>query len=240
VSRTDPRRDPDPGPLESLETRVEAAFEVVKPRLRGWLHAGMTPLALVMGIVLVVLATTTEAKVSAAVFGGTAVLLFGTSAVYHRGTWSPRVGAFLRRFDHSNIFLIIAGSYTPFAALLPSDQARQMLLIVWSGAILGVLFRVFWTGAPRWLYVPAYMMLGFVAVFYFSPLLEHAGGVVMTWVVVGGVLYTLGAVVYGIKRPDISPRWFGFHEVFHALTIAAFVVHYVGISLLAYRDFVVR
>ena len=223
--------EPDSGPLEALETRVEAAIELVKPRLRGWLHAGMTPLALVMGIVLVVLASTTEAKVSAAVFGGTAVLLFGTSAVYHRGTWSPRVGAFLRRFDHSNIFLIIAGTYTPFALLLPRDQATRMLVIVWSGAIIGVLFRVFWTNAPRWLYVPAYMMLGWVAVFYFGPLLDHAGGAVMTWVVIGGALYSLGAIVYGTKRPNFSPRWFGFHEVFHALTILAFTAHFVAASL---------
>jgi hemolysin III len=214
-----------------LETRVEAAIEQVKPKLRGWLHLGMTPVALVAAVVLVVLASTTEGKVAAAVFGGTAVLLFGTSAVYHRGTWSPRVGGFLRRFDHSNIFLIIAGTYTPFALLLPSDQARRMLLIVWGGAVLGVLFRVFWTGAPRWLYVPAYAMLGWVAVFYFGPLLEHAGGAVMTWVVIGGALYSLGAVVYGTKRPDLSPRWFGFHEVFHALTVLAFAAHFVAASL---------
>ncbi|MFQ6171785.1 PAQR family membrane homeostasis protein TrhA [Oryzobacter sp. R7] len=231
MSRPEPRPDGESGPLETLETRVEAALEHVKPHLRGWLHAAMTPLALVMGVVLVVLATGTEGKVSAAVFGGTAVLLFGTSAVYHRGTWSPRVGGFLRRFDHSNIFLIIAGTYTPFALLLPREQATRMLVIVWSGAVLGVLFRVFWAGAPRWLYIPAYMMLGWVAVFYFGPLLEHAGGAVMAWVVVGGVLYTLGAVVYGTKRPDISPRWFGFHEVFHALTILAFAAHFVAASL---------
>jgi hemolysin III len=226
-----PQDTPDPGRLEALETRVEAAFEQVKPKLRGWLHLGMTPVALVAAIVLVVLASTTEAKVAAAVFGGTAVLLFGTSAVYHRGTWSPRVGGFLRRFDHSNIFLIIAGTYTPFALMLPSDQARRMLLIVWGGALLGVLFRVFWTGAPRWLYVPAYVSLGWVAVFYFGPLLEHAGGTVMTWVVIGGALYSLGAIVYGTKRPDFSPRWFGFHEVFHALTVLAFAAHFVAASI---------
>ena len=226
-----PPATPDPGRLEVLETRVEAVIEQVKPKLRGWLHLGMTPVALVAAVVLVALASTTEGKVAAAVFGGTAVLLFGTSAVYHRGTWSPRVGGFLRRFDHSNIFLIIAGTYTPFALLLPSDQARRMLLIVWGGAVLGVLFRVFWTGAPRWLYVPAYAMLGWVAVFYFGPLLEHAGGAVMTWVVIGGALYSLGAVVYGTKRPDLSPRWFGFHEVFHALTVLAFAAHFVAASL---------
>jgi hemolysin III len=226
-----PPATPDQGRLEVLETRVEAVIEQVKPKLRGWLHLGMTPVALVAAVVLVALASTTEGKVAAAVFGGTAVLLFGTSAVYHRGTWSPRVGGFLRRFDHSNIFLIIAGTYTPFALLLPSDQARRMLLIVWGGAVLGVLFRVFWTGAPRWLYVPAYAMLGWVAVFYFGPLLEHAGGAVMTWVVIGGALYSLGAVVYGTKRPDLSPRWFGFHEVFHALTVLAFAAHFVAASL---------
>ena len=231
MTSTPPQDSPDPGRLEALETRVEAVIEHVKPKLRGWLHVGMTPVALVAGIVLVVLAGSTQGKVSAAVFGGTAVLLFGTSAVYHRGTWSPRVGGFLRRFDHSNIFLIIAGTYTPFALLLPPDQARRMLLIVWSGAILGVLFRVFWTHAPRWLYVPAYMMLGWVAVFYFGPLLEHAGGAVMTWVVIGGALYSLGALVYGTKRPDFSPRWFGFHEVFHTLTILAFTAHFVAASI---------
>ena len=221
----------EPSRREALEQRVETALEHVKPKLRGWLHAGMTPVALVAGIVLIVLAGTTREKVSAAVFTGTAVLLFGTSAVYHRGTWSPRVGGFLRRFDHSNIFLIIAGTYTPFALLLPSDQARHMLLIVWGGALLGVLFRVFWSGAPRWLYVPAYVALGWVAVFYFGPLLQHAGAAVMTWVVIGGALYSIGAIVYGTKRPNLSPRWFGFHEVFHTLTILAFTAHFVAASL---------
>ena len=227
----DPSRSPEAGRLEAFEERVEAAVLQVKPKLRGWLHAGMTPVALVAGIVLIVLAGTAREKVSAAVFGGTAVLLFATSAVYHRGTWSPRVDGVLRRFDHSNIFLIIAGSYTPFALLLPPDQARTLLLIVWSGAIMGVAFRVFWAGAPRWLYVPVYMLLGWVAIFYFRPLLEHGGIAVMTWVVIGGVLYSIGALVYGTKRPDISPRWFGFHEVFHALTILAFTAHFVAASL---------
>ncbi|MBD3783766.1 MAG: hemolysin III family protein [Micrococcales bacterium] len=231
MTSTQPDPSPEPRRLEALEQRVDAALAHVKPTLRGWLHAAMTPVALVAGVLLVVLATTTEGKVSAAVFAGTAVLLFGTSAVYHRGTWSPRVGGVLRRLDHSNIFLIIAGSYTPFALLLPTDQARTLLLIVWSGAVLGVCFRVFWAGAPRWLYVPVYVMLGWVAVFYFGPLVEHVGGGVMAWVVTGGVLYSLGALVYGLKRPNISPRWFGFHEVFHALTVLAFASHFVAASL---------
>lgn len=222
------------GRLEALEERVEAALVVVRPRLRGWLHAAMAPLALIAAIVLITLSRTPIAKVSAAVFGATSVLLFATSAVYHRGTWSPKVYSWLKRFDHSNIFLIIAGSYTPFALMLPSDQARTLLLIVWIGAIGGVLFRVFWVGAPRWLYVPVYVLLGYVALFYFKPLLTHVGPTIMTWVVVGGIFYTLGALVYGFKRPNPSPRWFGFHEVFHALTVLAFAAHYVAASLALY------
>ena len=207
------------------------AIELVKPHLRGWLHAGTFPLALAAGIVLVALAPTTTTRISTAIFALTACLLFGVSAVYHRGTWSPRTHAILKRLDHANIFLIIAGTYTPFALLLPPDQARRMLTIVWAGAIIGVLFRVFWSHAPRWLYVPAYVMLGWVAVFYFGPLLEHAGAAVMTWIVIGGALYSAGAIVYGTKKPDISPRWFGFHEVFHTLTILAFGAHFVAASL---------
>ncbi|EBM0725472.1 hemolysin III family protein, partial [Salmonella enterica subsp. enterica serovar Senftenberg] len=140
----------------------------------------------------------------------------------------------LKRMDHSNIFLIIAGTYTPFALLLPPAQARTMLLIVWIGAVAGVLFRVFWVGAPRWLYTPVYVALGWVAVFYLGPLLHFGGPAIVTLIAVGGLLYTAGALVYGIKRPNPSPRWFGFHEIFHALTVAAFVTHYVAASLTVY------
>ena len=227
-SRTHTHRSGETGPVES-------AVAALKPHLRGWLHAGTFPLALAAGIVLVCLAPTGTARIGAAVFGLTAALLFGTSAVYHRGTWSPRVQGVLKRLDHSNIFLIIAGTYTPFALLLlPPEQSRTLLLVVWGGAVAGVLFRVLWVGAPRWLYTPVYVALGWVAVFYFGPLLQRGGAVVMTLIAVGGLLYTLGAVVYGTKRPNPSPRWFGFHEVFHAFTVAAFVVHYIAASLAVY------
>jgi len=227
-SSPSPSGETSPGPVES-------AVAALKPHLRGWIHAGTFPLALAAGIVLVCLAPTGTARLGAAVFGLTAAMLFGTSAVYHRGTWSPRVQGVLKRLDHSNIFLIIAGTYTPFALLLlPPEQSRTLLLIVWTGALAGVLFRVLWVGAPRWLYTPVYVALGWVAVFYFGPLLQRGGVVVMTLIAVGGLLYTLGAVVYGTKRPNPSPRWFGFHEVFHAFTVAAFVVHYVAASLAVY------
>jgi hemolysin III len=218
-----------------LGDRVDDAVAVVKPKLRGWLHAATTPLALAAGIVLIVLAPTADSRASAAVFAVTAFLLFGTSAVYHRGRWSPKVRMLLKRMDHSNIFLIIAGSYTPFAVtLLPHDRARTLLIIVWSGAIAGVLFRVFWTGAPRWLYTPVYVALGWVAVIYLPDFLHRGGVAVLVLIVVGGALYSLGAVVYGLKRPDPSPRWFGFHEIFHTCTVAAFVAHYIAVSLAVY------
>jgi hemolysin III len=214
---------------------TRAAAAAVKPKLRGWLHAGTFPLSLIAGITLIVLAPPGRTRTAVSVFVVTAALLFGVSALYHRGDWSPRMLAVLKRFDHANIFLIIAGTYTPFTVLLlPSGPARTLLWIVWSGAVAGVAFRVLWVHAPRWLYVPVYIALGWVAVVYIPQFLHHGGVAVVTLVIVGGVLYTLGALVYGLKRPDPSPRWFGFHEVFHALTVAAFVVHSVGVWLAVY------
>jgi hemolysin III len=232
-------RRPLPGAIvdhvSDVGDAVGSAVAAVKPRLRGWLHAGTFPLAVAAGIVLISLAPTTAGRVSAAVFTVTAALLFGTSAVYHRGTWSPRAQRLLKRLDHSNIFLIIAGTYTPFAAmLLPTGRARVLLLIVWGGAVGGVLFRVLWVGAPRWLYTPVYVALGWVAVIYLPDFLRRGGVALLTLIVVGGLLYTVGAVVYGIKRPNPSPRWFGFHEIFHACTVAAFVVHYIAVSFAVY------
>ncbi|HYY12010.1 MAG TPA: hemolysin III family protein [Kineosporiaceae bacterium] len=203
----------------------------VKPHLRGWLHLGAFPLAVATGGLLTLLAPPGSARAALAVFAASAGLLFGVSALYHRGTWGPRAHAVLKRLDHANIFLIIAGSYTPFAVLLlPSGPARVLLWIVWSGAVAGVAFRVLWIGAPRWLYVPVYVALGWVAVVYL-PAFAAAGPAVLTLVVAGGLLYTLGGVVYGIKRPDPSPRWFGFHEVFHALTVLAFATHCAGLAV---------
>lgn len=224
-----------PSAPRSLQQDAADLVRAVKPKLRGWLHAGMTPLAVAAGIVLVCLAPGTRERLGAAAFALTAVLLFATSAAYHRGTWSTKVERTLKRMDHSNIFLIIAGTYTPFAVtLLRGSQEISLLLIVWGGAILGVLFRVFWVGAPRWLYTPIYVALGWVAIFYFGPLLDAGGAAVMTLVAVGGGLYTLGAIVYGTKKPDPSPQWFGFHEIFHSLTILAFVSHYIAVSLAIY------
>ncbi len=212
-----------------------AVAEAGKPKLRGWLHAVMFPVAIAAGIVLVALAETGEERISSAIFSLAAVLLFGASALLHRGSWSPRVTRLLRRLDHSNIFLIIAGTYTPLAVLaLPPGKGRVLLWIVWVGALIGVAFRVLWVGAPRWLYTPVYVALGWVAVIYLPDLLSGAGVAVVVLILAGGVLYSVGALIYGLKRPNPSPRWFGFHEVFHALTVAAFTVHYVAVSITVY------
>ncbi|OIV38816.1 DNA-binding protein [Mangrovactinospora gilvigrisea] len=205
-----------------------------KPRLRGWLHAVMFPASVAAGLVLTALADSLQARIACAIYSLTAGLLFGVSALYHRGTWGPKAQAVLRRLDHANIFLIIAGTYTPFTILLlPNGQKQLLLWLVWGGALAGIAFRVFWVGAPRWLYTPCYLALGWAAVFFLPDFLRTGGIAVLTLIMVGGLLYSIGGVVYGTKRPNPSPRWFGFHEVFHSFTLAAFAVHFVGISLIA-------
>jgi hemolysin III len=201
------------------------------PRLRGVLHLIAAPLALIGGIVLIFAADSVAIRWAVAVFMVTSVVLFATSATYHIGKWLPKTKAMLRRADHSNIFLIIAGTYTPLALLLlPSDQARTLLIVVWSGAVAGILIRVFWLTAPRWIYVPIYVALGWAAVFY-VPAFAAAGWLILGLIVAGGVLYTIGAVIYATKWPQISPTWFGFHEMFHSFTIGAFAAHFAAIAL---------
>jgi len=215
--------------------RLRDTVDEIKPRLRGWLHTGTVPLSLAGGIVLVALSPAGTARTGAVVFAVTSVLLFTVSAVYHTPAWGARTHGVLQRLDHANIFLLIAGTYTPFALLLLDDRNAEVLLtIVWVGALLGVGFRVLWVGAPRWLYVPVYVALGWAAAFWAGDFAASANTAVLTLMVVGGLLYSVGGLVYALKRPDPMPRWFGFHEVFHALTIAAFTVHYVGISLVTY------
>ena len=219
----------------AVQDAVSDAVAAVKPRLRGWLHAATFPLALAAGIVLVWLVPGASTKVGAAVYALSAALLFGVSAVYHRGTWSPRVNEVLKRFDHANIFVIIAGSNTPFALLLlPPDEARLLLGIVWGGAAIGVAMRLLWASAPRWAFVPLYLLLGWAAVLWLPQYARSGGPAVLTLVIVGGVCYSLGAVVYGTQRPDPWPRWFGFHEVFHAFTLAGFTTQHVGVWLAAF------
>ncbi len=215
--------------MTTLDARALAALP--RPRLRGVLHLITAPVALLGGLTLVILSGTLAGRISTAIFMLTSAALFTTSAVYHIGRWLPPAKAALRRADHSNIFLIIAGTYTPLSVmLLSTSDARTLLAIVWSGAIVGVLLRNLWLGAPRWLYVPIYIALGWAAIFYL-PAFAHAGALVLGLIIAGGVLYTLGAVVYALKRPRLSERWFGFHELFHSFTIAAFLAHFGAVAI---------
>jgi hemolysin III len=228
---------------DSLAHAVRETAAEVKPRLRGWLHLGWAPLTLAAGIVLIALSPTASSRVGSIVYVVSALMVFTVSAVYHRGHWSPRTHGLLKRFDHANIFLLIAGTYTPFALLLLEGGQRMLLLgIIWVVAALGVLFKVFWIGSPRWLYLAIYIGMGWVAVFFIPGFAEGSrdhlgvglGTAVLVLVLSGGALYTVGGIVYGFKRPDPWPRWFGFHEVFHTFTILAFVTHYVGVSMATY------
>lgn len=216
--------------LESIESKGIADDEA-KPLWRGWIHAVTFPLAIICGMLLIILADGTMARWSAAVFMLTSLLLFGISALYHRINWKPKTRILLKRVDHSNIFLLIAGTYTPIALLaLPLDKGILLLCLVWAGALLGIGFRVFWISAPRWLYVPLYLLLGWAAMMYIVDLV-NANVAMMVLVLVGGAFYSIGAVVYGTKRPNPVPGVFGFHEIFHACTVIAFLCHWTAILL---------
>jgi hemolysin III len=221
------RAMPGPEPAVASPTR---------PRLRGWLHLGAFPVVLLAGLVLVALAPTLSARLASALYVATSGLLFGVSGTYHRQR-STRLVELLRRFDHANIYLIIAGTYTPFAVVALDGTAQiAVLSVVWTGAIAGVVFRTTWVGAPRWLYVTLYIALGWVAVLFTPKFVEGAGIAACVLVALGGVAYSVGGVVYGLRRPDPSPRWFGFHEVFHACTLAAYVMQYIAVSLVVYQS----
>ncbi|MGM1028421.1 MAG: PAQR family membrane homeostasis protein TrhA [Actinomycetota bacterium] len=211
---------------------VEASVEQ-KPSWRGWIHAATAPLALLAGIVLVVIADGATATISTAVYAASSLLMFSVSAVYHRFHWQERTRVLLKRLDHANIFLLIAGSYTPIALLtLPSPMDWILLTVIWVGALLGIAFRIFWLHAPRWLYVPIYLALGWAAV-AFLPQIWDANAATAFLIGAGGLAYTVGAVIYGMKRPNPYPGHFGFHEIFHFCTFVAFVCHWTAIMLVA-------
>jgi hemolysin III len=189
--------------------------------------------AIAAGIVLIALAEGAPAKWASAVFMATSLLLFGNSALYHRFDWKPRTKAIIKRIDHANILLLIAGTYTPLAVLaLDTPETVLLLSLVWGGAVLGILFRVFWINAPRWLYVALYLLLGWAAVMYIVPLFQ-ANAAMMILVIIGGLLYTAGAVIYAVKKPNPWPGTFGFHEIFHVCTVLAFLCHWTACLLIA-------
>ena len=204
----------------------------VKPRARGWIHAVTAPIMLVAGITLLVLSPGRPLTIAVSVYTLSALLLFGCSAIYHRFYWGPGATTLLRRLDHSNIFVFIAGTYTPLAVGLLEGRSRVILLsLVWGAALLGVLFRIFWLSAPRWLYTLLYVAMGWAAMWWLPTFWRTGGPAVVLLLLAGGLVYTLGAVVYARKSPDPSPAWFGYHEIFHAATAIAALCHLASIAL---------
>ena len=205
----------------------------VKPSWRGWIHTGVLPIVIAGGVVLIVLADGWVAKTASAIFFACSFLLFGNSALYHRFNWKPRTKRALKRIDHANIFLLIAGSYTPITLLaLPEAKAFWLIIAIWGSAILGIGFRVFWINAPRWLYVPIYIAMGWGAIVFVGDFMS-ANAPMMILILSGGLAYTIGAVVYGLKKPNPFPGHFGFHEIFHSLTVLAFMSHWTAALLIA-------
>lgn len=212
--------------------RVEAAL---KPRLRGVLHEAAFAVSLVTGTAIVCLVDGGQERVAVSVYAAAVALLFGTSAAYHRGTWSPRAHSVMSRLDHSMIFILIAGTYTPFCLVVLDGWMRWVIFsVVWGGALGGIIARNAFRHAPQWVFVIVYLALGWVAVGIMPQVLESGGVAVLVLLIIGGLFYSFGAIVYARRKPDPSPAWFGFHEIFHACTLAAFVVHYIAISLAVY------
>jgi hemolysin III len=203
-----------------------------KPRLRGVFHEWACVFSVPLGLALVIAAASARARIALAVYAVTLVALFGVSALYHRIDWrSLAARRRMRRLDHSMIFMLIAGSYTPFAVLaLHGPLAVAILIAVWGGAIIGVAFNLVSGNAPTWLRAALYATLGWVAVAALPQLAAAIGIGGLTLLGLGGALYTLGAIVYAVKRPNPAPAVFGYHEIFHLLVIAAAALQYAVIA----------
>ena len=204
----------------------------LKPRLRGVSHQWAFIVSVLLGIGLVIAAPDGESRLALAIYAVSVTALFGTSALYHRITWSSAAARrWMRRLDHSMIFFLIAGTYTPFALLaLDGTISTVILIVVWAGAFGGVILKLAWIDAPKWLIAGVYIALGWVALAAFPQLYETLGLTATGMVAAGGVLYTLGAVVYAMRRPDPAPAVFGYHEVFHLLVIAAAALQYAVVA----------
>jgi hemolysin III len=216
---------------EAVVDRV--AHAIGRPRARGWIHVYAAVVALIAGATLVSVSWAmvgTRAGLATLLYTFTIVAMFAVSGTYHRVTWrSATARKWMKRADHSMIFVFIAGSYTPFALLaLPSNQGMVLFWIVWAGAIAGVLLKMFWPSAPRWLGVPLYILLGWLAAWFVAPIMHGAGVAALVLLIVGGALYSIGGVLYALKWPNPWPTTFGHHEFFHACTAVAALLHYIA------------
>ncbi len=234
----DRARDAREAAVEKAEAARDAATEAiaaVKPKLRGVSHEWAFFISLGFGAALIILAKTPKATLAVAIYAVSLSALFGTSALYHRVNWTrPNVRLWMRRLDHSMIFFLIAGTYTPFALLvLKGPLADAILAVVWIGAIAGAIVEMVWIHHPKWVAALIYLSLGWVAVAAFPELWSQMGVAGTLLVAVGGLLYTAGAVVYATQRPNPNPAIFGYHEVFHLFVIAAAVAHFSAVAFFA-------
>jgi len=207
-----------------------------RPLLRGVSHLGAAVAAVAGAVWLLLIADSPSEYVGAAIFSASLILLYGTSASYHRISWRPTIGRLLRRLDHAMIFVLIAGTYTPLCLKISLPWGIPILSVVWGVAGAGVLLRLIWLGGPRWLRVALYVTLGWVALVGTSELVQEFAPGLLAMLALGGVLYTLGGLVYAVRRPDPWPRVFGYHEVFHLLVIAGSAVHYAVVAAFVLPD----
>ncbi|WP_414688961.1 PAQR family membrane homeostasis protein TrhA [Mycobacterium sp.] len=217
-----------------VEGVKDTAQALVKPRARGWIHLVSAVVAVIAGASLISVSwplAGLTAGLATFIYTGSVVGMFTVSAIYHRVTWkTASARKWMRRLDHSMIFVLIAGTYTPFALLaMPHHAGVLVLWIVWGGALAGVLLKMCWPSAPRWVGVPLYLVLGWVSAFYIAMILHQAGVAAMVLLAAGGVLYSVGGVLYALRWPDPWPGTFGYHEFFHACTAVAAICHYIAI-----------
>ena len=227
---------------EATGERVEAAKlaaaelqDKVKPKLRGWIHQGAFPVSVLAGALLVVLASGGRERVALLIYAISLSALLGTSALYHRVNWKrPSTRKWMRRLDHSMIFLLIAGTLTPFALLvLDGALATTVLVAVWVGAAAGIMVELIWTESPKWVSVIVYLAVGWIGAIAFPSIVAEAGIGAGALIAAGALMYTAGAVIYALQRPDPKPAVFGYHEIFHVLVVAAAAAHFTAIAIYA-------
>jgi hemolysin III len=220
--------------LTAPDDEVRPGVAAGRPLLRGWFHAIALVVFLVAGPLLIAQAKTTGQTVCLVIYVISVASLFGVSAAFHRIRWKPAGRRRMRRADHSTIFIAIAGTYTAVGGLALTGWARVVILcIAWGGAAIGITLRQAWLDAPKWAIALPYLVVGWAALTVLPQLLRGLGGVGFTLVVVGGLFYTAGAIVYSLKKPDPIPKVFGYHEVFHACTVVGAVLHFVAVAAFA-------
>jgi hemolysin III len=221
--------------IERAGEQIARAADAVKPRLRGVSHMYGAIVSVPLGVALVIAAPNGKATLAALIYALAVTGLLTTSATYHRIDWRrPRARAWMRRLDHSMIFVLIAGTYTPFSLLvLDGTLATAVLIAVWAGALGGIVLNLVWVTAPKWLTATVYVALGWVAVIAMPELADRLGAGGVALLMGGGLLYTAGAVIYAAQRPNPAPRVFGYHEIFHALVLAAAAAHFAVVAFYA-------